>query len=188
MAINPLQPTDLLLNGMEKLNSNFDYLDMFIHTLPNSLSKSLAWYLIPGTVVDIYGASYTSFTRASTASYFNSSGSLITLGVDNIRQVSGLLGTRSALKLEGLSTNLFTESVITDTNSDGVANTWVPLGLAFDRLLTITPSGINGSDQKILTANAINPTGAETFTTDSISHINKDYVVSAIIKITRGET
>jgi hypothetical protein len=179
--------TDNMAVAFDKINSNFTAVDDMALGHPKEVWNDFAWGISPGQLVDSRGLAPATFTRASTAYSFNQNGYVVTSGSGVTRLVPGRFGSRAAIKVEGTSTNLFTQSVIKDTSLDGLADNWTALGLAGDRLLTVESADIgSGQEQVVLTEDAAQATGVEHFTTASINHLHKTYVVSAIVKITQG--
>jgi hypothetical protein len=189
MSIDSILYTDFLPIGFDKANANFSYLDTFGKELPKTLLATLAWGISPATLLDLNANAPTTATRSGPANYFNYRGQFKTAVVNEMRFVPGNFGINSAIRLEGSiqTTNILTQSVIIDTDSNGIANTWVRVGSPLDCVLSVIPSGITGDDQKILTADTLIMAGAETFTAVSNAFVNTNYMVSTLTKMIKGD-
>ena len=186
MAIKQILYTDFLPTGFDKTNENFGYLDTFGRELPRSIANSMAWATPPALLYDLFGRGPSLASRLGSASYFDYFGNFLTAIPDETRLVPGVFGSKSAIKLEAITTNLHPQAVVIDTSLDGIADTWTRVGNPLDCLLSLTPSSITGDDQKILSVDCVSPAGIETVLAASVSHVNKTYILTVVAKAIRG--
>jgi len=187
MALTNVNFGDNMAIALDKVNKNFQFVGSLSLGQPTDVWANLSWGLSPGQLVDNGGVGASSYSRADSALAFDRTGYVTQFGSGTLRLVPGKFGGKAAMKTEGISTNLFTQSTIKDLDSNGIADGWTFIGNINDALATVEGADIGfGSEQVILTQDSLQVTGVEHTTTASVNHLGKSYIASAILKLTNG--